>query len=148
MDLKNKVPLGWIQRAAPIAFNIHPAPPDKRGAGVYVPSLIANEKEYAVTVHILNEQVDDGAIIFVKRFPIPKGTTRSKLYSLTSEAAYSALEELLLNMKFMNSQSDVPTTCHVTWGNEITRGDVRKMIKELIMKYGEGGHPSLHDLIN
>ena len=85
MDLNNKVPLGWVQNAAPIAFNVHPAPPDKRGAGVYIPSLVANEKEYAVTVHILNEQVDDRAIIFVKRFPIPKGATRTTLYSLTSE---------------------------------------------------------------
>ena len=75
MNLKNKFPLGWIPKATPVAFNIHPAPPDKRGAGVYVPSIANREKEYAVTVHILNGHVDDGAILFVKRFPIPEGCT-------------------------------------------------------------------------
>ena len=143
MNLKNKFPLGWIPKASPVAFNIHPAPPDKRGAGVYVPSLVNKEKEYAVTVHILNGQVDDGAILFVKRFPIPEGFTRTQLYELTSDVAYSALEELLLNIKLINSQPDVPSTCHVMWGDEITRGDVKRIIKELVCKFGERGHPAL-----
>ena len=143
MNLKNKVPLGWISKATPVAFNVHPAPPDKRGAGLYVPSIVAKEKEYAVTVHILNGQVDDGAILFVKRFPIPEGATRTQLCQLAAEIAYSALEELLLNIKFINSQSDVLSTCHATWGDETTRGDVRKLIKELVSKYGEKGHPAL-----
>ena len=33
-NLKNKVPMKWIVSTAPVAFNIHPAPPEKRGAGV------------------------------------------------------------------------------------------------------------------
>ena len=143
MNLKNKVPLGWIPNATPVAFNIHPAPPNKRGAGVYVPSLVNGEKEYAVTVHILNGKVDDGAILFVKRFPIPEGFTRSQLYELTSDVAHSALEELLLNIKLINTEMDVPSTCHVMWGNEITRGDVKRIIKELVSKFGEQGHPAL-----
>ena len=143
MNLKNKFPLGWIPKATPVAFNIHPAPPDKRGAGVYVPSLVNGEKEYAVTVHILNSHVDDGAILFVKRFPIPEGFTRTQLCERASDVAYSALEELLLNIKLINSQPDVPLTCHVTWGDEITRGDVKRIIKDLVSKYGERGHPAL-----
>jgi hypothetical protein len=143
MNLKNKFPLGWIPKATPVAFNIHPAPPDKRGAGVYVPSIANEEKEYAVTVHILNGQVDDGAILFVKRFPIPEGFTRTQLYELTGDVAYSALEELLLNIKLIKTQPDVPSTCHVMWGDEITRGDMKHIIKELISKYGERGHPAL-----
>lgn len=144
MNLKDKVPLAWIQEATPVAFNIHPAPPEKRGAGVYVPSIVAEEKEYGVTVHILNGQVDDGPILFVKRFPIPwpDGLSTIRLRKLVGEIACSTLEELLLNIKFINSESDVPT-CHVVWGNEITRQDVRIMIKKLVTKYGEEGHPAL-----
>ena len=144
MNLKNKVPLRWIPKATPIAFNIHPAPPDKRGAGCYVPSIVNQEKEYAVTVHNINGYVDDGAILFVKRFPIPEGVTRTQLCELASNMAYCALEELLLNIKLIKTQLDVPLTCHVMWrGNVITRGDVKRIIKELVFKYGERGHPAL-----
>ena len=143
MNLKNKVPLGWISKAAPFAFNVHPAPPEKRGAGVYVPSIVANEKDYAVTVHVLNGHVDDGPILFVKRFPISHDITRSGLYKLTTEVAYDALEELLLNMKYISTLYEVPSTCHVVWGDEITRSDVRSIIKDLVGKYGQRGHPAL-----
>ena len=42
-NLKNKVPLKWIATEAPVAYNIHPAPPEYRGAGVYIPSLVSGE---------------------------------------------------------------------------------------------------------
>ena len=144
LNFKNKVPLEWIVHKAPAVFNIHPAPPEKPGAGVYIPSLIAEEKYYAVTVHIMTKALDSGPIMFVRRFPIPEGATRTQLYHFTAVNALHALEELLLQVKFTNSVDEIPTTCHISWGGrEITRRDARRMEKELERMYGTGRHPAL-----
>ena len=144
LNLKNKVPLEWIVHKAPAVFNIHPAPPEKPGAGVYIPSLIAEEKYYAVTVHIVTKALDSGPIMFVRRFPIPEGATRTRLYHFTAVNALHPLEELLLQVKFTNSVEEIPTTCHISWGGrEITRRDLRRMEKELVRMYGAGRHPAL-----
>ncbi len=144
LDLKNKVPLSWIVCDAPAAFNIHPAPPEKPGAGVYVPSLLANEKKYGCTLHVMNSRVDDGPIIAVRRFSIPEGATRSVLKELTANAALEMFEDLMLSLKFTEPMSDIHTTCHYTWGGqEITRRMVKKMMKEAENKYGTKGHPAL-----
>lgn len=144
LDLKNKVPLGWLAREFPVAYNIHPAPPEKPGAGVYVPSLLAGEEQYGVTVHFLTPRVDDGPIIAVRRFRIPEKSTLTSLRALTTQHCLEMLEDLLLRMKFTEPLSEVSTICHYRWGgNEFTRKMIRKMIKETKRKFGEKGHPAL-----
>lgn len=144
LNLKNKVPMEWIVRDAPAAFNIHPAPPERPGAGVYAPSILAGEKEYGVTVHFMTHRVDDGPIIKVKRFPIPEGATKTSLYTLTGEHCLEMFEELMLCMKFTEPLTDISTRCHHIWGPvEVTRRMMRKMLKQAEGKYGEKGHPAL-----
>ena len=128
LDLKGKVPLSWIVRDAPLALNIHPAPPEKRGAGVYVPSLLAGESHYGCTAHFMSPSgLDDGRIIAVKRFKIPEGSTKTSLRALTTEVCLEMLEELLILLKFTKPVTSIPTTCHYTWGGEeFTRKAVRK----------------------
>lgn len=144
LNFKNKVPLEWIVHKAPAVFNIHPAPPEKPGAGVYIPSLMAEEKYYGVTVHVMTKALDSGPIMFVRRFPIPEGATRNQLYHFTAVNTLHALEELLLQVKFTDSVDEVPTTCHISWGGkEITRREARRMERELERLYGAGRHPAL-----
>ena len=131
-DLKNKVPMKWIVTDSPVAYNIHPAPPEKPGAGVYVPSLFAGEKEYGITTHYITETVDNGSIISVRRFPIPEGSTKTSLRNLTRQYCLESLEDLLLHMKFTDPLTDISTCCHYTWrGTEITRRMARKMAREM-----------------
>ena len=147
IDRKNCVPLGWIVKEQEAIFNIHPAPPEKRGgAGVFVPSIVNGEKEYGVTVHKINSKIDDGAIMFVERFAIPLGATYNELSWLTEVYTAKALEQLLLIMKYtdLTNSSEINTTCHHMWGVEhITKKDVRHIVKKLASKYGERGHPAL-----
>ncbi|BAI79863.1 conserved hypothetical protein [Deferribacter desulfuricans SSM1] len=51
-------------------INFHPGPPEYPGIGCYNFALYNNEKLYGVTAHIMEEKVDSGRIIKVKRFPI------------------------------------------------------------------------------
>lgn len=145
LDLKDKVPMAWVVNDAPVTFNIHPAPPELPGGGCYVPSLLAGgEKEHGVTLHFVNNNIDDGQIINVKRFRIPEGCTLSSLEKITARYCLEMLEELLLLMKFTEPLSDMATTCHYQWGaDEFTRKMTRNMLQEAKRKYGEKGHPAL-----
>ena len=92
----------------------------------------------------MTKAVDSGPIMFVRRFPIPEGATRTQLYHFTAANTLHALEELLLQVKFTDSVGEVPTTCHISWGGkEITRREARRMERELERLYGAGRHPAL-----
>ena len=146
INRKKRVPLGWIVEQCPAAVNIHPGPPDKPGAGCYLPSLALQEETYGITVHHVDKNLDDGSIMFVKRFPIPKNSTYTQLRTLAAKHAEDCLEELLLRMKFADGMQDLLTTCncHYTWGPvEYTKTLVRKMRREVIAQHGDN-HPALH----
>ena len=134
IDIPGKVPLGWMIKAVKCAYNIHPAPPEFCGAGLYVPTIALGRSEYAVTIHLMNHLVDNGEILLVKRFPFPAGTTVTQLRDMTRFNYYKeTLEELLLRIKFTDGPEDMPRSCHYAygWGSESTRAMVRKMKKEL-----------------
>jgi methionyl-tRNA formyltransferase len=59
-----------LDRAKVAAINFHPAPPEYPGSGCINFALYENAKQYGVTAHIMNEKVDNGEILEVRRFPI------------------------------------------------------------------------------
>ncbi|MDR0606682.1 MAG: hypothetical protein LBG80_20615 [Bacteroidales bacterium] len=64
------VPEKLIKRARKAAINFHPASPEFPGIGCNNFALYQNTKEYGVTCHHMNQVIDSGSIIAVKRFPI------------------------------------------------------------------------------
>ncbi|MFH1185841.1 MAG: formyltransferase family protein [Chloroflexota bacterium] len=64
------LPAEVLERARKAAVNFHPASPDYPGIGCNNFALYENAKEYGVTCHHMAAQVDTGAIIAVRRFPI------------------------------------------------------------------------------
>lgn len=52
------------------AINFHPAPPEYPGSGCINFALYDDVTEYGVTAHIINEKVDNGQILEVRRFPV------------------------------------------------------------------------------
>lgn len=52
------------------AVNFHPGPPNHPGTGGLNYALFEDEREFGVTLHLINEEIDDGEIIEVRRFPI------------------------------------------------------------------------------
>jgi len=61
-------------------INFHPGPPNYPGIGCTNFAIYNSEKEFGVTAHIMEEGVDSGKIIGVKRFPILE---TDDVYSLT-----------------------------------------------------------------
>ena len=59
-----------IDKAKVNAINFHPATPEYPGSGCINFALYDKAKEYGVTAHIMNEKIDNGQILEVRRFPI------------------------------------------------------------------------------
>ncbi len=64
------LPKHLIDRAKIAAVNFHPAPVEYPGSGCLNFALYDDAKEYGVTAHIMNEKVDNGAVLECRRFPI------------------------------------------------------------------------------
>lgn len=65
------------------AINFHPAPPEYPGSGCINFALYDNAQEYGVTAHLMNEKIDNGRILEVRRFPIGKLDDLESLLSRT-----------------------------------------------------------------
>lgn len=62
------------------AINFHPGPPEYPGIGCTNFAIYNQEKEFGITVHYMQENVDTGQIIKVERFPLFEKDT---VWSLT-----------------------------------------------------------------
>ena len=51
-------------------INFHPGPPERRGIGCTNYAIYEKSKNYGVTLHEINEKIDSGNILKVKRFKI------------------------------------------------------------------------------
>ena len=64
------LPKRLIDSASIAAINFHPAPPEYPGSGCINFALYDEVSGYGVTAHFMNELVDNGKIIEVRRFPV------------------------------------------------------------------------------
>ncbi|MEE2822299.1 MAG: formyltransferase family protein [Acidobacteriota bacterium] len=87
------LPDSLLKKARIAAINFHPAPPEYPGSGCMNFALYDGVDTYGVTAHLMNEKVDNGKILEVRRFPVQKcdnlpsvlERTHSELYHLCSD---------------------------------------------------------------
>lgn len=85
-----------IDKAAQIAVNLHMAPlPEYRGSNQFSYAIIEDKKEFGTTIHRIDSRIDQGDILFQKRFPIPVGCYITDLYDLTLEASITLFKETI-----------------------------------------------------
>jgi len=88
-----------INKASEIAVNLHMAPlPEYRGSNQFSYAIIDDKKEFGTTIHQIDTQIDHGAILFQKRFPIPDNCWVSELYELTYNASLNLFKESLASI--------------------------------------------------
>lgn len=87
-------------------INFHPGPPEYRGYGCVNFALYKNSKNYGITAHLINEKIDSGKIINVKRFKIKKKDNVSSLLKKThSELFFMAKKTIFDLLKRPNTIS-------------------------------------------
>ena len=122
------LPKVLLDKAKVAAINFHPAPPEYPGSGCINFALYENANEYGVTAHIMNEKVDNGEILEVRRFPVSScdnlssllARTHSKLSDLCSDFISDIYTEggKLIDEKISSSN-------HEKWNGEA------RLLKEL-----------------
>lgn len=83
-----------ISKARQLAVNLHMAPlPDYRGCNQFSFAILDKKKEFGTTLHVMDERIDHGDILFEKRFPIPEECWVNELYELTYQHSLILFKE-------------------------------------------------------
>lgn len=85
-----------IDIARILAFNLHMAPlPELRGCNQFSFAIYNNFKTFGTTIHKIEDGIDNGDIIFERRFDIPDNCLVNELYELTdSESLKLFIEKI------------------------------------------------------
>jgi methionyl-tRNA formyltransferase len=97
------------------AINFHPGPPEYPGFGCYNFAIYEKAAEYGVTCHRIDEAIDHGEIIGVKRFRLDPAWTPEPLQVKTLDV----LHELLLDV-LQQIASGTPLTRVEEWRRKAT----------------------------
>ena len=115
--LKNNI----LKKVNKAAINFHPGPPEYRGTGCVNYALYENSKFYGCTAHLINEKVDNGKIIDVKKFNINKKNSISEVLAKTYETmfglAISTIKNIKKNPDFVENQ--ILKNKDMKWSNKI-----------------------------
>lgn len=85
----------FLTRAKRAAVNFHTSLPRYPGSGGVSWALYSGDTEAGITVHHLNEKVDNGPIITTKSFPISESETVSSLLAKTYEHQLSVFKTIV-----------------------------------------------------
>ena len=120
------VPADVLGRARKAAVNFHPASPDYPGIGCNNFALYENAHEYGVTCHHMAAQVDTGAIIAVRRFPILADDNVATLLARTYENQFALFLEIA---EVMAAGAELPAA-NETWTRPpFTRREFNELFK-------------------
>ena len=112
-----------LKKVNKAAINFHPGPPEYRGTGCVNYALYENSKFYGCTVHLINEKIDNGKIIDVKKFNINKKKSISevlaKTYETMSSLAISTIKNIKKNPNFVENQ--ILKNKDIKWSNKIKK---------------------------
>ena len=81
---------------ASLNVNLHMAPlPEYRGCNQFTLAILDERKEFGTTLHLIDEGIDSGDILFEKRFSIDKDMWVGELYEKTLEYSVILFKENL-----------------------------------------------------
>lgn len=84
-----------LQAANEVSINFHPGPPEYPGIGCFNFALYEDAKNYGVTAHCMEEKVDTGRILAVKRFRVHKNESVLSLSQKSYRAMFILFREIM-----------------------------------------------------
>ena len=88
-----------LNKCTKLAVNFHPGTPDYRGIGCANFAILNNEKSYGCTAHIINNKIDNGKIIEVKKFELDSEMNLESLLKKTHLVMYNQAKSILKRLK-------------------------------------------------
>ena len=81
------------------SYNFHPGPPEYPGFGCYNFALLNKTKFYGSTIHVIDDKLDSGEIVNVKKFKISyKNISLEKLISKTHKNLLNQGRKFILDL--------------------------------------------------
>ena len=112
-----------IEKCKVAPINFHPGPPEYRGPGCVNYALYNNSKFYGCTAHIINEKVDNGKILDIKKFKLKQLDTIEscliKTYNLMLKQAFYVINALYKNDN--NLQKLINKNKKIKWSKKINK---------------------------
>ena len=93
------IPKKLLDRVKVAAINFHPGPNNYRGSGGLNFALLNNEKQFGVTAHLINENIDDGEIIECRKFNIYKSDFLDSLMKKTHKKLFDLFCDITGSIK-------------------------------------------------
>ena len=87
------------------AINFHPGPPEYRGSGGVNFSIYNREINFGCTAHIINEKIDNGPILDVKRFKVKKNEGVKEVLEKTHKCLFIQAKDVI--NKLVNSPENL-----------------------------------------
>ena len=122
------LPKALLNKAKIAAINFHPAPPEYPGSGCINFALYDGAEDYGVTAHVMNELVDNGAILEVRRFPITPGDDLSTVLQRTHSELSNLCSDFISGIYSFDAEfieKKLKTSKNVKWNGEA------RLIKEV-----------------
>lgn len=118
---------GALLTAAPRGIvNFHPAPlPDYKGVGGYNLAILDGRDEWAATAHYVDEEIDTGEIIMLKRFPMDPETETARTLEAKSQTALLDLFTTVFD-QLIQSSDRLPTSPN-KGGRHLNRIELEEM---------------------
>ncbi|RYD57115.1 MAG: hypothetical protein EOP56_09960 [Sphingobacteriales bacterium] len=118
-----------IAKSKQVAVNLHMAPlPEYRGSNQFSYAIIEGKKEFGTTIHVMDKNIDHGAILFQKRFEIPEGCWITDLYQLTFDASVALFKGSLADIINGNYTATPQTTLESIHGTSLHyRNEIAKL---------------------
>jgi len=95
-----------LKNTSKAAINFHPGPPEYRGIGSVNYAIFNNSKFYGCTAHLINNKIDNGKIIDVKKFKISKKDSVEKVllktYKIMTKQAIYIINKICENPKIID----------------------------------------------
>ena len=110
------------------SINFHPGSPKYPGSGGINFSLYNNDKNFGVTVHLMDEKVDSGKILGTKYFPIFENDNLYKLLDRTHNNLFSLFIEFTTNLRKSGKnyiEKNLIENKDVSWG------DIKRTTKDI-----------------
>jgi len=108
-----------------VCLNFHPGPPERPGIGCVNFALYEGDEQYGSTCHYIVEEIDAGAIVSVKRFPIGRNDDVGSLLA----RSYDYLLCQLYDVAPIVASGVKPPACDERWSRKATR---KKDLDELM----------------
>ena len=94
-----------IKKSKNPPINFHPGPPEYKGFGCINYALYENAKGYGVTAHIIDEKIDNGKILDIKRFKIKINDNVESLLKKTHKYLYFHAKKIIF--KVLNNKKNI-----------------------------------------